>query len=435
MEKLEQKKEPAQTCLFDMFLLRLVYKLFIQLLYGAIWVASFFSPKAKQWIQGRKLCWKDLANIDFKEQKTIWFHIASLGEFEQATPLLQRLQKQYADHFFLITFFSPSGYEKIKHANVVDKVLYLPLDTKKNMRRFFSIVQPKLLVIVKYEYWYYLLETAFQQQIPVVLVSAIFLEQQIFFKWYGVLHRQMLTFFSVIFVQNKASEQLLKQTLSLQNPIVVAGDTRFERVMQHFQNRQHKNFDWLDQWKANHQLIVVGSSWQQDSNLFAQIQHQLLETKLLIVPHQIDVDTIQQLQRKFPHSVLYSQLNNHANFVSCQTIILDAIGFLSHLYFYADLVYVGGGFNRSGIHNILEPAVFGKAILIGPRFSKFQEAISLQQLGGVISIKNADELLVQICHLQIHEQEKKDRGLLNKNFVATHTGASDIITQQIGKYL
>ena len=372
----------------------IIYNLFIWIYTKGIQLASLWNPKAKQWLEGRRNILQNLTNSVAelnKEQHAgfIWMHCASLGEFEQGRPVLESLRNNYPRHKILLTFFSPSGFEVRKNYPGADLIFYLPIDSKKNATAFLKITQPCLAIFVKYEFWFHYLHELKKQDIPTILISAIFHPHQTFFKWYGRLHRYMLSCFTQTFVQNISSKELLLNIGHGMN-VQVSGDTRFDRV-----SDIHKQFiampaiaKFVDQKKT----LVAGSTWREDEKLFQDLMLSFPELKLIIAPHEIHASHIHELTNRFPSAILFSQLINEKSPATAHCLIIDNIGMLSSLYHYAHISYIGGGFNESGIHNILEAAVYNKPVIFGPNYSKFNEATDLLKSGGAHSVKDKKEL-------------------------------------------
>ncbi len=406
----------------------LFYNIFIRLYIFGIRIASIRSNKAALWLKGRQNIflklknWKDQLN---ENEKIIWFHCASLGEFEQGRPLIENIKINYPNYKILLTFFSPSGFEIRKNYHQVDAVFYLPADTKSNASLFIDTLNPSLVIWVKYEYWYYFLTTLKQKNIPVVLVSGIFRKSQPFFKWYGKIWRKILIGFSQIFVQDVRSVQLLK-AYNLDSNVVIAGDTRFDRVISIAENNNNLPKSLLE-YCTNKKVIVAGSTWEEDEELIVHYAKIHPDIKFIIAPHEIDSERLHDIRKLFSDSVLYSDFiqNNE----DAQVIIIDNIGLLSSLYKIADIAYIGGGFNSSGIHNILEAAVYGKPIIFGPVYEKFSEAVALVDSEAAFSVENALELemildkLFKESHLNTNASQK------SRSYVYENSGATNIIIQ------
>jgi 3-deoxy-D-manno-octulosonic-acid transferase len=386
-------------------------------------------------VNGRKNIFEELKaklNPDrCREQnsKVIWFHCSSLGEFEQGRPIIENLRKHLAsgETKFLLTFFSPSGFEIRRDYKGVDWVFYLPLDSKKNAKRFFDIADPSLVVFVKYDYWYYYLTECKKRDIPLLLVSAIFRKDQPFFKWYGSLHRKMLNCFTHFFVQDKESLQLL-QSIHVKNA-TVTGDTRFDRVSEIAQS--FKPIEEIEKFCGNSKVLVAGSTWPNDENIIKDVIANFPNLKIIIAPHEINKEHIVQVRSIFPDALLYSQLKAQgAQPVNSKFLLIDNIGMLSRLYYYATITYVGGGFNK-GIHNTLEAAVYGKPVLFGPNYKKFKEAIGLVEAGGGICINSSAELSTILQKFISNKNELELSGRNSIDFVKQNKGATEKILHYI----
>lgn len=352
-------------------------------------IAKLFAPfnsKARQWTQGRKN-WEALlkSNID-PENKYIWVHCASLGEFEQGRPLIEKLKNESPEYKVVLTFFSPSGYEIRKNYSFADYVCYLPADTPRNSRKFVSILNPALAIFVKYEFWYNYILRLDSAKIPLYLISGIFRPEQAFFRWYGVFFRKMLFRFTHIFVQDEKSEDLLKKA-GLKN-VSVAGDTRFDRVMQIAGSA--KDIPQIDLFRNGEKVLLAGSSWPQDEEIIAGYINRYPENlKWIFAPHEIDKPNIDRLERLFSvRTVRFSAFTEES--ASARVMIIDNIGMLSSAYKYAFKAAIGGGFGK-GIHNILEAACWGIPVVFGPNYRNFREANDLIRLNGARSYRNFGE--------------------------------------------
>jgi len=403
-----------------------VYNIFLFLYRAGINIASIWNNKAKFWVNGRKNVLERLAGkLVTIDPPIIWFHCSSLGEFEQGRPVIEKLRSNYPDSKILLTFFSPSGYEIRKDYKGADWVFYLPLDSKTNAKAFFDIVNPSLVVLVKYDYWYYYLTECKKRNIPLLLVSGVFRQDQPFFRWYGKLHRKMLNCFTHFFVQDKESFDLLK-TINLNNTIV-AGDTRFDRVSEIAEN--FKPIEEIEKFCGSSQVLVAGSTWPDDEKIVRDAMANLPDLKIIIAPHEIHKEHIDQLKSIFADAVLYSQLAARSSqLATC--LIIDNIGMLSRLYHYATVTYIGGGFNK-GIHNTLEPAVYGKPVLFGPNYKKFKEAIGLIETGGGVCVNSNAELSSQLTRLLTNKDNLETSSKNSFDFVKQNKGATENILHYI----
>ena len=405
-----------------------IYNIFLLLYRAGIGVASLWNNKAKLWIEGRKNIFGRLGTeLRTPNSKLIWFHCSSLGEFEQGRPVMENLRKQTPNSRFLLTFFSPSGFEIRKDYKGADWVFYLPLDSKANAKRFFDIVNPSLVVFVKYDYWYYYLTECKKRNIPLLLVSGIFRHDQLFFKWYGNLHRKMLNCFTHFFVQDKESFDLLK-TININNT-TVAGDTRFDRVSEIAEN--FKPIEEIEKFCGSSQVLVAGSTWPDDEKVIKDAIATLPDLKIIIAPHEVHKEHIDQLRSIFPDPVLHSQLlTQNSTPTNSNTLIIDNIGMLSRLYHYATITFIGGGFNK-GIHNTLEAAVYGKPVLFGPNYKKFKEAIGLIETGGGVCVNSSTELTSQLKRLLTNKDVLESNSKNSFEFVNQNKGATENILHYI----
>jgi 3-deoxy-D-manno-octulosonic-acid transferase len=386
-----------------------------------ICLAALWNKKAKEWIRGRKNLFDELQKKISPTDKIIWMHCSSAGEFEQGKPIIEQLKKEYPAYKILVSFFSPSGYRVATNYKNADIITYLPLDTKQNAKRFIQLINPELAIFVKYEFWYHHLSAAAFRHIPLLLISAVFRKDQGFFKWYGRFYKQMLFLFRHIFVQDEASLNLLKEA-SVQH-CSISGDTRFDRVKQVEDNAIEIPF--VKDFIGMNKVIVAGSTWSDDEQLLSQYPN----TKLIIAPHEINESHLEQIEKQFKNSVRYSQWQNA--YGPEQTLIIDNVGMLSKLYQYATIAYIGGGFTKDGIHNILEAAVYGKPVLFGPNYKKYREAKELIEAGGAFSIANADELKTRLNHLLNNTEQLQPAGFNAQNYVQKNTGATQKIVQFI----
>ncbi len=401
----------------------LIYNIGVRLYFFAIYLASFINKKAKLWINGRK------NTLYAKDGKSVWFHFASLGEFEQGRPVLEYIRKTHADKKIVVTFFSPSGYEIRKNTQLADAVYYLPLDTATNARKFIEAIQPEMAIFTKYEYWYHFFNELNQRHVPLYIISGIFRTDQVFFKWYGGLHRKMLSFVICFFVQDEASEQLLR-SIDINN-VKISGDTRFDRVWANAQ--QPKELPIVNSFKNSHKLFIAGSTWPDDEKLVASLVLDYADWKFIFAPHEISEEKISALIALLPDNsaIRYSQLDGtHLPLTNFQTLIIDNIGMLSSLYQYADIAYIGGGFGV-GIHNTLEAAAFGLPVIFGPNYSRFKEARDMvaQQIG--FSINNEPELKSTVAFLV--EDNIRYKAICEKvsDYVKENTGATEMILMKI----
>ena len=344
---------------------------------------------------------------------------------------MEKLKAQFPNSRIILTFFSPSGYEIRKNYQGADWVFYMPMDSAANAKRFFDVVDPSLVVFVKYDYWYYYLTACKKRNIPLLMISVIFRKDQPFFKWYGGLHKKMLDCFTCFFVQDESSQKLL-QSLQIKN-VLIAGDTRFDRVAEIAASFQP--IEAVEKFCGNSTVLVAGSTWPADEKLIKEAISSFPDLKLIIAPHEIHKEHIKQLRSTFPNAMLFSELiTGNQQPATSNHLIIDNIGLLSRLYYYATITYVGGGFNK-GIHNTLEAAVYGKPVIIGPVYKKFKEAVELVETGSGIVVTDGSSL---IAALQLLSENKKEYDRRSKNsfdFVQQKRGATGIIVNYIQENL
>ena len=400
----------------------ILYRLFLLFYPILAKLISSFNEKAKHWVEGQEKVWEEISILCSQiKGPIIWVHCASYGEFEQGLPIISALKKTYPTHQIWVTFFSPSGYLHQKHHPAVDFVSYLPLDGPTSANRWMQMVQPKCILFIKYEFWYYYLKQASDQKIPTFLVSAIFRPEQIFFKFYGGFYRTMLPLFTGILVQDFTSKTLISPLLK-HTHLAISGDTRFDRVLDIVAAKE--TIDWISRL-AKVETIVAGSTWEQDHVMIGSILGSWDRCNWIIVPHHVDAAAIKTCQSHFPNSICLSEWLTQSNQMEKpMVLIIDQIGLLSHLYQYANIAYIGGGFTKDGIHNVLEAAVFGKPVIWGPNDSKYQEAIGLRIAHGGIKIKNAKGLNNILEKLFNDAAFSTTTGDAAVKYVQDHAGAS-----------
>ncbi len=389
---------------------------------------ALFSPKIKLFVEGRKTVFQSLESRISSSDKTIWFHAASLGEYEQGLPVMEKIKKEFPNHKIVVTFFSPSGYEVRKNNSIADACVYLPLDTKSNAQKFLKLVHPDLVFFIKYEYWPNYLNELKTLNIKTYLISGIFRENQAFFQWYGGFYRNALKAFDYFFVQNESSKLLL-QKLGFNN-VKISGDTRFDRVVSILE--RDNSLDFIKLFKNNTITIVIGSSWPKDESLLVNYINQTNEkVKFIIAPHNIKVEQIQELRNSITKkTVLFSEKEN-TDLSNYDVLIVDTIGILTKIYSYAEIAYVGGGFGNPGIHNILEPATFGIPIIVGPNFTNFAEAVALIHQEGCVCVANQNELNDAFSNLISNEDIRHEKGHICSTFVQMNKGATNVIMKHI----
>lgn len=404
--------------------MHLLYTISIYCYQNAIRFASLFHLKARQMIQGQKNTISLIKQKIDPNKETIWFHAASLGEFEQGRPLMEKIKQQTPEIQIVLTFFSPSGYEIRKEYQGADAVCYLPFDTPKNAAALINAINPSKAIFIKYEFWANYLFVLHQRNIPTFLISAIFRPEQLFFKKYGGFYRQLLTFFKHIFVQDTSSATLLSDH-HIKN-ITIAGDTRFDRVIAIAS--ESKALPIIEKFSQNHSVYIMGSSWPADETILIPYFNSHSEMRLIIAPHvtsESHIETIcSSLQRPF---LRYSEANIE-NVANAECLVIDSIGLLSSIYRYGDVAYIGGGFGV-GIHNVLEAAVYGIPVIFGPNYKKFREANDLIRIGGGFSIRSKEELNHLFNEWEKDQQKIKTAGKAAKKYVLEQQGATEKILQ------
>ncbi len=416
--------------------MRILYSLSIFLYTLGIRIAAAWNPKARLWIEGRKDIFRklEIACSKFKG-KTIWMHCASLGEFEQGRPLLESIRHAYPKHTLLLTFFSPSGYEIRKNYKGADMVFYLPADSPGNAKKFIEITRPELAIFIKYEFWYHYLSTLKSNHVPTLLVSAIFRQNQPFFKSYGGFWRQMLRCYNQLFVQNRISFTLLEAAGFGANS-TISGDTRFDRVITVANN--HTDIPEIVRFCGKSEVIVAGSTWLEDEEILDHYANQHPEIKFIIAPHEIDEAHLIGIEKLFKNAIRFSSLSAEnenqglkESYTPKNILIMDNMGMLSKLYHYATITYIGGGFGGAGIHNILEAVVYGKPVLFGPVNQKSREAQDLLESGAAFTVLNALELESLLDEL-LKDKEKCIRlGKIAAAYVRQESGATGKIMDYI----
>ncbi|WP_299098869.1 glycosyltransferase N-terminal domain-containing protein [uncultured Winogradskyella sp.] len=402
--------------------MKALYSIGINIASLVIRILALFNSKLKQGVDGRKNTFLKLQNSIKTNDNSFWFHCASLGEYEQGLPVFEALKAKYPNYKVVLTFFSPSGYEVRKNTEIADVVVYLPLDTKANAKKFLDIVNPDYTLFVKYEIWPNFLNELKNRQLKAILISAVFRKDQTFFKWYGSYTKSALFAFNHIFTQDKNSKSLLEDIDY--NNVTISGDTRFDRV--HNQLKTDNNVAFIEEFKNENICIVFGSTWPEDDKIYMDFINSNSDPnlKFVIAPHNIKPSYITSLKTQLRvETICYSQLNDNIDLSSYPVFILDTIGYLSKVYSYADIAYVGGGAGSTGLHNILEPAVFGIPILIGKNYDKFPEAKELIELHGVITVSNSTEFNSNINTLITESTYRKNKGYINKNYIDSNKGA------------
>jgi 3-deoxy-D-manno-octulosonic-acid transferase len=408
--------------------MNVLYNLGILIYTALTYLISPFNTRASLWVKGRKR-WEEKIGVKIKPgDRIIWFHCASLGEFEQGRPVIEAIKKEMPAFKILLTFFSPSGYEIRKDYENADIISYLPSDTPGNSVKFISIIKPEFVIFVKYEFWNNYISALYRKRIPLYLISGIFRPEQHFFKWYGSFFRRMLKKFERIFVQDQQSYDLLSD-IGIKN-ISLAGDTRFDRVVQIAGTAE--SISWLESFRGGEKLFLAGSSWRKDEEIIAEYINQFpLRMKWVFAPHIVDKSNIERLEKLFKvKCVKFSEFNEAS--VNSRVLIIDNIGMLSSAYKYAHIAAIGGGFGK-GIHNILEPACWGIPVIFGPNHLKFREAVELKKRGGAESFLTYEDFK-RIIDLWLADSElyQTSAGVAAK-YVRENSGATENIMNEIAK--
>ena len=422
-----------------------LYNLLLLFASQIVKLVALFSPKIKLFVEGRKTVFQSLEIKISSSDKSIWFHAASLGEFEQGLPVMEKIKKEFPNHKIVVTFFSPSGYEVRKNNSIADVTVYLPLDTKSNAQKFLKLVHPDLVFFIKYEYWPNYLNELKKLNIKTYLISGIFRENQAFFQWYGGFYRNALKAFDYFFVQNESSKLLL-QKLGFNN-VKISGDTRFDRVVSILE--RDNSLDFVEQFKRDSsatlgpevkpngaklmtKLVVIGSSWPKDESLLVNYINQTnAKVKFIIAPHNIKVEQIQELKNSITKKTVLFSEKEKKDLSNYDVLIVDTIGILTKIYSYADIAYVGGGFGNPGVHNILEPATFGIPIIVGPNYSHFAEAVALVHQEGCVCVANQNKLNDAFSNLISNEDIRLEKGHICSTFVQMNKGATAVILKHI----
>ena len=400
----------------------MIYNIVIYFVLWGIAIASLFNEKVRKMWRGEREAFKILKQKVDPNAKYIWFHAASLGEFEQGRPLMERIRKDYPQYKILLTFYSPSGYEVRKNYEGADIICYMPVDTRLNAIRFLRLVRPVMAFFIKYEFWKNYLTELHERQIPVYSVSSIFRPEQIFFKWYGGGYREVLKCFTHLFVQNQESVDLLK-TIGV-TETSITGDTRFDRVLDICS--QAKVLSLVERFKGDRLTMVAGSSWAPDEDIFIPYFNAHPEMKLVIAPHVIDESHLKEITGKVKGKVVrYSQATEE-NVAEADCLIIDCFGLLSSIYRYGEIAYIGGGFGVS-IHNTLEAAVYGIPVIFGPNNKKFMEAQGLKQCKGGFEIQGASDFNELMDRFREDRQFLQLSGENAGNYVKKNAGALEKI--------
>ena len=405
-----------------------IYNITVRIYSLLISFASLWVPKAKLWRQGRVDIFKRMTEAIPPQERIVWFHVASLGEFEQGRPLLEEVRRDHPEYKILLTFYSPSGYELRKDYKGADYIFYLPLDTPTNARKFLDIAHPEIAIFVKYEYWLNFLFELGRREIKTYIVSAIFRTESIFFRSYGFYWRRALKSFNTLFVQNQESKILLK-TIGIKD-VIVAGDTRFDRVATIANNV--KSNPIVERFKGDKRLFIAGSTWPADEDILLPLIEKNPNIKFVIATHEIENERVEALKAKAKNAIRYTQITDQSELDGIQILILDTMGQLSSIYNYAMWAYIGGGFGV-GIHNTLEASTFGLPMAFGPNYQRFKEARDMVELGACCSVNNYDELEAWFTPLSQSEDERLRVSKITRGYTEENVGASRRILDKIFK--
>jgi 3-deoxy-D-manno-octulosonic-acid transferase len=408
--------------------LRFFYNILISLAWFGLKVIALFRPKIDLFVSGRKQTFAQLGEKLSPNKKTIWMHVASLGEYEQGLPVLERLRQNYPAHQILLTFFSPSGYEVKKNTTAADAVVYLPMDTLSNAKRFLERTDPELAIFVKYEIWPNYLSELKKRNVPTFLVSAIFSKRQVYFKPFGGFMRKSLRTFAHFFVQDSNSRELL-ESIGFSN-VTVSGDTRFDRVSKIL--KQDNRLDFMEHFKNGRFCLVAGSTWPEDEEILIQYINLSTDgqTKFVFAPHEIKPAHVQKIEEGLRKKTIHFSQMEGKDLADFDVLIVDTIGLLTKVYSYADVAYVGGGF-ATGLHNTLEPSVYGIPVIIGPDYTKFKEAEDLVKKGGVIPISDQRGFDTLMDTFLTDPIFLKKKGSINSEYINANVGATDLILEHL----
>ncbi len=405
--------------------MNILYNLFISLYGIGVSAASSFNPKAKLWIAGRKNWKKAMKEKISPSDKVIWVHCSSLGEFEQGRPVMEKIKKEFPAHKLAVSFFSPSGYEVRKNYKGADYIFYLPLDTRKNAKQLIKILHPEVLILVKYEYWYNLLNRLSKKKIPVIVISAVIKEDNLFFRPFGSWFQKRIASIRHFFVQDNDSKNLL-ESIGIEQ-VTVSGDTRFDRVKEI--QESNPKLDFMKKFKGNSKLIVAGSTWPDDEEILIKFIHEKLpdDWKLIFAPHNIHEKEIKSLSEKIHKKTAIYTKSDENQIENAQILIVDTVGMLTKIYAYANVSYVGGGFTKTGVHNTLEPAVYGVPVIFGPNYENYFEAIDLLENEGAVRFIDPYDFDQKMTNLIENEAERAERGIAAWNYIREKPNSSNLI--------
>ncbi|MFP9116516.1 3-deoxy-D-manno-octulosonic acid transferase [Flavobacterium sp. RNTU_13] len=407
--------------------MRLLYSLLINTVMPMLHIVALFNKKMKLFVQGRTSVFSTLQEKITPADKVIWFHAASLGEYEQGLPVMEKMRMLYPSHKILVTFFSPSGYEIRKNTSAADVVVYLPMDTLKNAKKFLKLAHPDIAFFIKYEFWPNYLFELKKANVPTYLISGLFRPNQVFFKWYGSLYRKAFKSFNHFFVQYESSKQLIS-SIGFNN-VTVSGDTRYDRVSRILEQDNHLPF--IEDFTNGKTTVIFGSSWPKDEEMFMGFINKQPDTKFIIAPHTFGESHMESLRQNITKPIVFFTEKEGKNLKDYDVLVIDTIGLLTKIYSYADVAYVGGGFGTSGLHNILEPAAYGVPVVIGPNHKKFPEAKQLTDAGGCIVVHNQTETEAVLSRLTTEENYRNTTGRNAGDFVQRNRGAVYTILKHI----
>ena len=408
-------------------MVKVLYNLGMLIYHFGVWVASFWNEKASKFCKGRQGVLEFLAERIDKDSRYVWVHAASLGEFEQGRPIIEKLRQMKPEYKIVLTFFSPSGYEVRKNYEGADVVCYLPIDTSWSANRFLDTVNPSYAIFIKYEFWMNYISGLKRRNIPTYIVSAIFRPTQIFFKWYGAWYRKVLHCFTHLFVQNQVSLDLLS-SIGVKN-VSLSGDTRFDRVADIAANS--KELPIVSAFAQGSKVIVAGSSWPKDEDILCDYFNNHPEVKMILAPHEIHQAHLDSIVSKLKRPYVFYKDTDEAAAAKADCLIINCFGLLSSIYKYGKVAYIGGGFGV-GIHNTLEAAVYGMPVLFGPNHERFQEAVDMVKRGGAFSIQNADEFnalmdsLLEENSTLLQSASAQTAGYVNENRGATERIVNEV---------
>lgn len=413
--------------------MHILYNVFIALYRAAAFVASFFNQKAKLWLDGRKGWENRMKQAIHPDDKLIWVHCSSLGEFEQGRPVMEKIKKDFPEFKLAVSFFSPSGYEVRKEYVGADYIFYLPADSTSNARKLIQLLHPEILVLVKYEYWYNLLGELKKAEIPVIVISALIKGNEIFLRSWGKWFKKRIDGISHFFVQNEKSKQLLEANGI--RDVSVSGDTRFDRVKEI--RAENAKVDFVEKFKGDSRLIIAGSTWPEDEELLVRFVNEKLpkDWKLLIAPHNIDAKRIRSTAEKMNKSVVIYSTAEEETLKNANVLFVDSVGLLNKIYAYADISFVGGGYTKTGVHNVLEPAVFGVPVLFGPTYDKYLEVIELLESKGGFSFSDYREFEGILLLWITDEKERKKVGKAAERYIYGKPDSVGLIMDYLGNKL